>query len=111
MRAELERRVFIFFFWLKDKLFLKSQIKKQFISIQKSLEPNNDYNNYKIPNLLFTEHHQAHASAAFYPSPFEEAAILCMDGVGEWATTSAWIGKKNNIKPLWEINFPHSPTS
>ena len=61
-----------------------------------------------IPEILFAEHHQSHAAAAFYPSPFEEAVILCMDGVGEWATTSTWIGKGNKIKPLWEISFPHS---
>ncbi len=91
--------------WLKEKLFLKSEIKKQFKFLQKELvsdiEPH-------IPELLFTEHHQAHAAAAFYPSPFEEALILCMDGVGEWATTSTWIGKGNQIKPIWEISFPHS---
>ncbi len=91
--------------WLKEKLFLKSYIKKNFIAIQKEIT-----NNKKIyfPELLFAEHHQSHAAAAFYPSPFEEAAILCMDGVGEWATTSTWIGKGNKIKPLWEISFPHS---
>ena len=61
-----------------------------------------------MPEILFAEHHQSHAAAAFFPSPFEEAAILCMDGVGEWATTSAWIGKNNKINPLWEISFPHS---
>ena len=91
--------------WLKEKLFLKSQIKKEFELIQKEILPN-----IKpfIPDLLFAEHHQSHAASAFYPSPFDDAVILCMDGVGEWATTSAWIGKSNNIKPLWEINFPHS---
>ena len=57
---------------------------------------------------MFTEHHQAHAASAFYPSPFNEAVILCMDGVGEWATTSAWIGKDKKISPLWDISFPHS---
>ena len=91
--------------WLKEKLFLKSQIKKQFTSIQKELVPNCKPN---VPELLFSEHHQSHAGAAFYPSPFEESVILCMDGVGEWATTTAWIGNMNEIKPLWEINFPHS---
>ena len=63
---------------------------------------------FELPKLLFSEHHLSHAASAFYPSPFQEAAILCMDGVGEWATTSAWIGKGNAIKPLWEISFPHS---
>jgi carbamoyltransferase len=61
-----------------------------------------------LPPLLFTEHHEAHAASAFYPSPYQSAAVLCMDGVGEWATTSAWDGKGNTLKPLWEIDFPHS---
>ena len=91
--------------WLKEKLFLKTEIKKQFRLIQKEIT--NNQNNY-LPELLFSEHHLSHAAAAFYPSPFEESVILCMDGVGEWATTSAWIGRRNKIKPLWEISFPHS---
>ncbi len=91
--------------WIKEKLLLKNELKKQFKIIQNILVPNQKF---VIPKLLFSEHHLSHAAAAFYPSPFEEAAILCMDGVGEWATTSAWIGKKNKIKPLWEISFPHS---
>ena len=90
--------------WVKEKLFLKSEIRKLFGEIQKELNPE------KIiaPNFLFSEHHLSHAAAAFYPSPFEESIILCMDGVGEWATTSAWIGKGNEIKPLYQISFPHS---
>ena len=91
--------------WVKEKLFLKSELKKQFISLQKELSPGFEP---KIPEFLFSEHHQSHAAAAFYPSPFKEAVILCMDGVGEWATTSTWIGKENKIKPIWEISFPHS---
>ena len=91
--------------WLKEKLFLKSELKNKFKDIQKEITHNKD--SY-IPEILFAEHHQSHAAAAFYPSPFEESVILCMDGVGEWATTSTWIGKGNKIKPLWEINFPHS---
>ena len=77
---------------------MKSEIKNHFKSIQKELVPNSTLN---IPELLFSEHHQSHAGAAFYPSPFEESVILCMDGVGEWATTSAWLGNMNKIKPLW----------
>ena len=61
-----------------------------------------------LPPLLFTEHHEAHAASAFYPSPFERAAVLCMDGVGEWATTSVWLGDKNTLTPQWQIDFPHS---
>ena len=90
--------------WVKEKLFLKSLLKKQFIALQKELVPNEKP---LIPELLFAEHHQSHAASAFFPSPFENSAILCMDGVGEWATTSVWLAKKK-IKPLWEINFPHS---
>ncbi len=93
--------------WLKEKLFIKSEINKQLKNIQKEITNLNN-KSFELPPLLFSEHHLSHAASAFYPSPFEEAAILCMDGVGEWATTSAWVGKGNKIKPLWEINFPHS---
>ena len=86
--------------WLKEKLFLKTEIKKQLKALAPKEAP--------LPELLFSEHHLSHAGAAFYPSPFEKAAVLCMDGVGEWATTSAWLGEGNALKPLWEINFPHS---
>ncbi|WP_320675023.1 carbamoyltransferase [Prochlorococcus sp. MIT 1341] len=91
--------------WLKEKLFLKSELTKKCKLLQQELvngvEP-------IMPELLFSEHHQSHAAAAFFPSPFEESVVLCMDGVGEWATASAWIGSNNEIKPLWEISFPHS---
>ena len=91
--------------WLKEKLFLKSQLKKKLKSVQRELVFNEEP---YLPELLFAEHHQSHAAAAFFPSPFNDAVILCMDGVGEWATTSTWIGEGNNIRPIWEINFPHS---
>ena len=91
--------------WLKEKLFLKSELKKQFKSLLEELGPDTEN---QVPELLFSEHHLSHAAAAFYPSPFDEAVTLCMDGVGEWATTSTWIGQNNTIKPLWEISFPHS---
>jgi len=91
--------------WLKEKLFLKSELKKQFKILQEEI---NSGREFISPKLLFSEHHYSHAAAAFYPSPFKESVILCMDGVGEWATTSAWIGKEGKISPLWEINFPHS---
>jgi carbamoyltransferase len=86
--------------WIKEKVLLKSAIQKELISLS--------YNTDKsaLPPLLFTEHHESHASPAFYPSPFERAAVLCMDGVGEWVTTSAWLGEGNSISPLWEISFP-----
>jgi carbamoyltransferase len=90
--------------WLKEKLFLKTELKKNLKEVQESFGTDSTH----IPNLLFSEHHLSHAAAAFYPSPFEESVVLCMDGVGEWATTSAWVGKCKDIKPLWEISFPHS---
>ena len=92
--------------WLKEKLFIKSNIKNKLLQIQQEIS--NNTGNFELPPLLFSEHHLSHAASAFYPSPFKEAAILCMDGVGEWATTSAWHGNKTKITPLWEINFPHS---
>ncbi|MCZ8342471.1 MAG: carbamoyltransferase [Leptospira sp.] len=85
--------------WLKEKLFLKSTLKKEFSSLSPSK---------KSPNLLFTEHHQAHAASTFFVSPFEKSIVLCLDGVGEWATTTAWLGEGNKLTPLWEIDFPHS---
>ncbi len=87
--------------WLKDKLYLKQTLKKELAKLGGCKEA-------EVPPLLFTEHHQAHAASAFFPSPFEKAAVLCMDGVGEWATTSVWLGEGNQLTPLWEINFPHS---
>lgn len=84
--------------WLKDKLFMKSLIQKQLKAIG---------NIQGIP-ILFSEHHLSHAASAFYPSPFEEAAILTIDGVGEWATTTISHGKGNKITILKELHFPHS---
>ena len=68
------------------------------------VEPEFDWEN----KLLFAEHHQSHAASAFFPSPFEEAAVLTMDGVGEWATTSMALGSGNNLEMVKEIHFPHS---
>ena len=85
--------------WLKEKLFLKKIL----------LDELDKINGAKINKpLLFTEHHEAHAASAFYCSPFEEAAILILDGVGEWATTSLGYGHGNEISFLKEIKFPHS---
>ena len=89
---------------LKEKLFLKTKLKNNLKKIQASFFTES----LSIPELLFSEHHLSHAGAAFYSSPFEESVILCIDGLGEWATTSAWIGKGKEIKPLWEISFSHS---
>ena len=93
--------------WLKEKLFLKSNLKKEFKNLEKDIG-DEVKSKIKIPELLFSEHHYSHAAAAFFPSPFKKSIILCMDGVGEWTTTSAWVGENNKIKPLWEISFPHS---
>lgn len=79
--------------WIKRKLWIKDLIAEEL--------------GYK-GKILFTEHHESHAASAFFPSPFEEAAILTMDGVGEWATASLGIGRGNRIQLLKEIHFPHS---
>jgi len=87
--------------WLKDKLYLKRTIKDELskITVDKGA---------CLPELLFSDHHLSHAASAFYPSPFGTAAVLCLDGVGEWATTSVWLGTGNKLVPQWEITFPHS---
>jgi carbamoyltransferase len=87
--------------WLREKLNLKSLLKRELATIGK--RPAN-----ALPPLLFTEHHEAHAASAFFPSPFERAAVLCLDGVGEWATTSLWRGEGNRLEAQWQIDFPHS---
>ena len=87
--------------WLKEKLFLKTVIRRELSALSQLPQK-------ALPTLLFGEHHHSHAASAFYPSPFEEAAVLCMDGVGEWTTTSVWVGKGNTLLPKWEIHFPHS---
>ena len=97
--------------WLKHKLFLKDTLIKELAEIQKSYEKNPDLKKIKAEiekKILFAEHHQSHAASCFYPSPFRESAILTMDGVGEWATTSIAHGVDNKITPLKEIHFPHS---
>src|SRR5436309_4756186 len=88
--------------WLKEKLLLKDLLKSELLALSPGLKKS------ALPPILFTEHHESHAASAFYPSPFERAAILCVDGVGEWATTSAWVGEGDELTPLWEISFPHS---
>jgi len=88
--------------WLKEKLFQKKLLQTELLALTDGLKKS------QLPQMLFGEHHESHAASAFYPSPFETAAVLCMDGVGEWATTSAWLGRGNELTPLWEIPFPHS---
>lgn len=87
--------------WMKEKLFLKDLLKT-------SLSKLSGISKKNLPPLLFTEHHQAHAASAFFPSPFERAAVMCLDGVGEWATSSVWLGNQNKLIPQWELDFPHS---
>ena len=90
--------------WLKDKLFLKTTLKKELaalISGGKGKESD-------VPPLLFSAHHKSHAASAFFPSPYEKAAVLCLDGVGEWATSSVWLGEGHSLQAQWEIDFPHS---
>lgn len=86
--------------WVQEKLFQKTLM----IDELKAVAPDVDW----APRLLFAEHHQSHAASAFFPSPFEDAAVLTMDGVGEWATTSVASGKGNELTILKEIHFPHS---
>lgn len=103
--------------WLKEKLFLKDTLIKEFTAIQIKEIPHFNREDKKqikeikqkiSDKLLFGEHHGSHAASAFYPSPFKESAILNMDGVGEWVTTSIAYGNENEIKFLKEIHFPHS---
>jgi carbamoyltransferase len=88
--------------WLKEKLNLKHVLCKELQAVA------GDERLSGAIRLLFTQHHQAHAASAFFPSPFERAAVLCLDGVGEWATTSLWLGDRNRLTPKWQIDFPHS---
>jgi len=86
--------------WLREKLFLKDLLYKDF----RKLDGDGGWNE----KLLFSEHHLSHAASAFFPSPFDEAVVLTMDGVGEWATTSVAIGKGSSLEVIKEIHFPHS---
>lgn len=87
--------------WVRDKLHLKARIREQLLQIAGD-------RSRQMPPILFSAHHQSHAASAFFASPFDRAAVLCMDGVGEWATTSVWLGDGNRLDPLWQIDFPHS---
>lgn len=84
--------------WIREKLFMKKLVKDQLSSLSRG----------PIPPLLFPEHHLSHAASAFYPSPFEEAAILTIDGVGEWSTTSIGYGRGRTVRMLRQLDFPHS---
>lgn len=84
--------------WIREKLFMKRLIRTELEKLGTG----------KVPQLLFPEHHLSHGAGAFFPSPFEEAAILTVDGVGEWATTTIGHGRENQISVLRQLNFPHS---
>lgn len=85
--------------WLREKLFQKNMLTKKLRKISPK---------YDNSNLLFTEHHLSHAASAYYPSPFDEAAVLTMDGVGEWTTTSLAVGRGTELQVHKELHFPHS---
>ncbi|MDA9855059.1 carbamoyltransferase [Paracoccaceae bacterium] len=87
--------------WIKDKLFQKSALIKE---LKSTLDESVDWREC----LLFSEHHLSHAASAYYPSPFDSAAVLTLDGVGEWTTTSLAIGKGSDLQVVKEIHFPHS---
>ena len=86
--------------WLKEKLFQKDLLRKALTAYDDGFDWQN--------KLLFAEHHQSHAASAFFPSPFEDAVVLTMDGVGEWATTSVAYGAGKNLEVVKELHFPHS---
>ena len=86
--------------WLKEKLFQRSLLNRELTAFSVNFDVQNQ--------LLFSEHHQSHAASAFFASPFREAAVLTMDGVGEWATTSLGVGRDNKLEMVKEIHFPHS---
>lgn len=85
--------------WIKEKIFMKSLLKEKLHSIEEGAN---------LPPITFTEHHLSHMASAFYPSPFNKSAILTVDGVGEWATTTIGYGEGNSIKIIKEMHFPHS---
>ncbi|MDL0081086.1 carbamoyl transferase [Helicobacter sp. XJK30-2] len=100
--------------WLSTKLFLKETIARELESLYKKLYPQKSKQEIKafkqkvLNNLYFSEHHLSHCSSAFFPSPFSNAGILTLDGIGEWATTTIAKGENNHIEILQELHFPHS---
>ena len=89
--------------WLREKLFQKDMLAKELrVTLDRTLSVS------MIQRMLFAEHHQSHAASAYFASPFDEAVVLTMDGVGEWATTSVAIGRGDSLEVLKEIHFPHS---
>lgn len=100
--------------WLSTKLFLKETIARELESLYKKLYPQKSKQEIKafkqkvLDNLYFSEHHLSHCGSAFFPSPFRDAGILTLDGIGEWATTTIAKGQNNHIEILQELHFPHS---
>ena len=90
--------------WVKEKLFQKKIIREMIAQFPSSSDQEIDWE----AKLKFSEHHLSHAASAFYPSPFEEAVVLTLDGVGEWVTTSVAVGRGNKLDIIKEIHFPHS---
>src|SRR5690606_34339790 len=88
--------------WLREKLFQKDMLIRELKKIDAGFDGS------KEGVMLFSEHHFSHAASAFYPSPYEEAVVLTLDGVGEWATTTVAIGRGNQLDIKKEIHFPHS---
>ena len=87
--------------WIREKLFMRKMLKDELAKL-------GNVSHKDLPELLFPEHHLSHAASAFYPSPYEDAAVLTIDGVGEWATTTIGHGKGNSLEMLRELHFPHS---
>jgi carbamoyltransferase len=87
--------------WTREKLFLRSLIRRSLAALPGGRPA-------RAPKILFPDHHRSHAASAFFPSPFQRAAVLCVDGVGERATTTAWRGDGHSLTALWELDFPHS---
>ncbi|MDB5983366.1 MAG: Carbamoyltransferase [Pseudomonas sp.] len=86
--------------WLTRKVHVKRTVNRELRQLFGKQVP--------LPPIDYIDHHESHAASAFFPSPFAQAAVLCLDGVGEWATTSAWVAEGNSLTPLWDIRFPHS---
>ncbi|MEL7363262.1 MAG: carbamoyltransferase N-terminal domain-containing protein, partial [Bacteroidota bacterium] len=93
--------------WIKQKLWIPEIVKDELLALQKATDPDFDKQGFAF-TFVYPEHHESHAASAFFPSPFEDAAFLTVDGVGEWATTSWGTGRGNRIAIEAEIHFPHS---
>ncbi|MDB6143470.1 MAG: Carbamoyltransferase [Pseudomonas sp.] len=85
--------------WLTRKVHVKRTVNRELRQL---------FGKVPLPPIDYIDHHESHAASAFFPSPFTQAAVLCLDGVGEWATTSAWVADGNTLQPVWDIRFPHS---